>query len=141
MAKKAGKTIPQIAKLLDAISPPARLEILQSVGLGESCVCHLEAELGIRQAAISQHLMALREAGIIKSRRDGRFMYYSILDPALLDLIRLAARIAGVATDIPASTQTATIERCHCPNCATVAAGKTKIYPSQLTKGENRPHD
>jgi DNA-binding transcriptional ArsR family regulator len=123
MAKKNTKPIPQIAKLLDAISPPARLEILQSLGLEEACVCHLEAELGIRQAAISQHLMALREAGLIKSRRDGRFMYYSLLDPALLDLIRLAARIAGVAAEIPASTQNATIEKCRCPNCAAVAAG------------------
>ncbi len=123
MTKKNHKPIPQIAKLLNAISPPARLEILQSLGLEEACVCHVEAELGIRQAAISQHLMALREAGLIKARRDGRFMYYSLVDPALLDLIRLAARIVGVAAEIPLSTQTATMEKCRCPNCAALAAG------------------
>ncbi len=122
MTKKNSKTIPEISKLLDAISPPARLEILQSLGLEEACVCHLEAKLGIRQAAISQHLMAMRELGLIKARRDGRFMYYSLVDPSLLDLIRLAARIAGVSEEIPATTQSAAREKCRCPNCAAVAA-------------------
>ena len=122
MTKKNAKPIHQISKLLDAISPPARLEILQSLGLEEACVCHLEAKLGIRQAAISQHLMALRKLGLIKARRDGRFMYYSLVDPSLLDLIRLAAPIAGVAIEIPVSTQSAMMEKCHCPNCAAIAA-------------------
>ena len=96
------KTIPpsnilKVSELLLAIGPQPRLEILLALGTGEACVCHLEAVLGQRQAYISQHLMALREAGIITARREGRFVYYRLQDENLLDLIRSAARLAGVS--------------------------------------------
>ena len=55
----------QIAQLLRAIDQPARLRILMAIGRSEACVCHLEAMLVLRQAYISQHLMALRHAGIL----------------------------------------------------------------------------
>ena len=92
---------------------PSRLTILLVIGEGEACVCHLEAVLGKRQAYISQHLMALRDAGIITPRRDGRFIYYRITDPGLFELIRSAARLAGV--EITAQPATAL---CECPECA-----------------------
>ncbi len=122
MDKKTYKDIPRIAELLDALSSTARLEIILSLGAGEACVCHLEAALGQRQAYISQHLIALRGAGLITTRREGRFIYYRLADPKLLDLIRLSGRIAGVSTGSPAFTKHAAMENCHCPNCTPVAA-------------------
>ena len=68
-------SLESLAVFLRAISQPVRLEILLAIGTGEACVCHLEAVIGQRQAYISQQLMALREAGIVKSRRDGRNIY------------------------------------------------------------------
>ena len=68
----------EIVKVFENISAASRLAILLVIGEGEACVCHLEAVLGKRQAYISQHLMALRDAGIITPRRDGRFIYYRI---------------------------------------------------------------
>jgi ArsR family transcriptional regulator len=85
-----------ISELLQTISAPARLEILCVIGAGESCVCHLEARLGYRQAYISQHLMALRQAGLIEARREGKYVFYSLLRPEIMPLIRQAAEIVRV---------------------------------------------
>ncbi len=85
-----------ISELLQSISAPARLEILLLIGAGEACVCHLETRLGYRQAYISQHLMALRQAGLIDSRREGRYVFYHLLKPEIMPLIRRAAHIAQV---------------------------------------------
>lgn len=109
-AKKITKSI---SSLLKVISPAPRIRILLGIGTGEVCVCHLEAMLGWRQAYISQHLMALRSADILTSRRDGRFVYYRLSDPRILELVEHAAGIAGVRLsriEIPAD--------CACPNCA-----------------------
>ena len=66
-----------IVSLLESFSPLARLEILLLIGAGEACVCHLETRLGYRQAYISQHLMALRQAGLLASRRNGKYIFYA----------------------------------------------------------------
>ena len=104
--------IEQVATLLQTIGQPSRLQILLAIGEGETCVCHLEAMLGMRQATLSQHLMALREAGIVSDRRAGRYIHYSLRDPALLGLVRQAAQLQGVGLpELPPSPD------CDCPNC------------------------
>ncbi|MCX6080298.1 MAG: metalloregulator ArsR/SmtB family transcription factor [Chloroflexi bacterium] len=85
-----------LSDLLVTISASARLEILLMLGSGEACVCYLEARLGYRQAYISQHLMALRQAGLIDSRREGKYIFYHLSKPELLELIQNAANLAGV---------------------------------------------
>ena len=103
----------KISSLLQAIAPSARLEILLSIGTEETCVCHLETKLGYRQAYISQHIMALRKAGVIESRRKGRFIYHRLKNQALLNLIQQAATLNGIdILDSPAMP-----EECRCPNC------------------------
>ena len=107
-----------ISKLLDSLSKPARIQILLAIGGGEACVCHLEAALGYRQAYISQHLMALREAGILETRREGRFVFYRLADMRILDLIRKAGAIAGVPDeDIDSAAGLERITECSCPSC------------------------
>ena len=108
----------QICQFLKAIDQPARINILLTIGLGEACVCHLEAVLGLRQAYISQHLMSLREAGILQTRRDGRYIYYRLEDQRLLTLIKLSAELAGVSPG-EISWKAADQEQpgCCCPNC------------------------
>ncbi len=105
-------SIEEIASLLQTIGQPARLQILLAIGEGETCVCHLEATFGWRQAYLSQHLMALRKAGILLARREGRYIHYRLNDPALLGLIRQAAVMQGAALpDLAPSPD------CGCPNC------------------------
>jgi ArsR family transcriptional regulator len=66
----------KISLLLHTLGQPVRIRILLAISDDEACVCHLETMLGLRQAYISQHLMAMRNAGILTTRRDGRFIFY-----------------------------------------------------------------
>jgi len=110
--------ISRVSKLLQVISPEPRLEILLAIGAGEACVCHLEANLGYRQAYISQQLMALREAGLLRTRRDGKYIYYRLEKPDILDVVEMASRLAGM--DLPISSKTSlSLSSCECPNCST----------------------
>lgn len=98
---------------MQTIAHPARLQILLAIGAQETCVCHLESMLGLRQAALSQHLMALRKAGLVTDRRAGRFIHYRLTQPALLELIRQAAVIQGIS--LPGLSPSSD---CECPNCS-----------------------
>jgi len=109
----------QIAAPLAAISSPQRLAILLLIGKSEACVCHLEASLGWRQAYISQHLMALRKADILQDRREGRYIYYSLKDASILDLITASAAVGGLSTEtISTLINTQGNPSCECPQCA-----------------------
>lgn len=121
----SGKTfVITTSRLLKNISQPARIHILQAIGEGEACVCHLEALLGYRQAYISQHIMALREIGLLDSRREGRFIYYRLRNPRLLDLLDLAAEVAGVPPEALAELHPPrSLDSCTCPNCSPIPAG------------------
>ncbi len=113
----------KISRLLKAISQPERLKILLAIGEGEACVCHLEAALVQRQVYISQQLIALRNAGVVTDRREGRFIFYRLSDPAVLDLIRQAARITRVSDEgLAANTPQLILNECSCPNCLPVIA-------------------
>ena len=109
----------RLSQVLRAISAPARLRILLAIGEGEACVCHLETVLGMRQAYISQQLMSLRDAGLLQTRREGRFIYYRLQTPEVLALIRLAGKIAGVPDNqLAEAASTTPNSRCCCPKCA-----------------------
>lgn len=116
MKKQSAST--QIADLFRSLSQPTRVEILLAIGSGEACVCHLEAILKMRQAYISQHLMALRQAGVLDTRRDGRFVYYRLQNPQILDFIRRAAETAGVSADkVVSAAGIQPRSGCGCPKC------------------------
>ncbi len=102
----------EVAHLLQTIGQPARLQILLAIGETETCVCHLESTLGWRQAYLSQHLMALREAGIVSDRRDGRYIHYRLNDLRLLAILHQAAEVQGIG--LPELSPSPS---CHCPNC------------------------
>lgn len=105
--------------LLKVLGQPFRLQLLQALGDGEACVCHLERLLGKRQAYISQHLMALREAGLVAARRRGKYIFYRLKTPAVLELVWGAAELAGVQRPVSdAAAHLVTISACDCPRCA-----------------------
>jgi ArsR family transcriptional regulator len=108
----------QIADVLKVLGAPFRLKLLFSVGYGEACVCHLEALLKKRQAYISQHLMVLRDAGILATRRDGKYVFYRVADHSIFDLIETVAEMLGIpAEQIPEVSGSGTQANCACPNC------------------------
>ncbi len=106
-------------QLLKALAHPARLRILNALRHDEECVCHLTALLKQRQAYVSQHLMFLREAGLIEDRKEGLRVYYHIKDPRLFEVLDLLNAMAGV---IPSEPEQAAA--CACPRCE--AAGENK---------------
>lgn len=75
----------ELAQLFKAASEPVRLEILQLLRGGTLCVCDLQAQLGLPQPTVSRHLAALRHTGLVRDRREGPRMLYS-LAPAETDL-------------------------------------------------------
>ena len=116
-----GKAETQVADYLKILGSPFRIKILFSIGYGEACVCHLEAVLKKRQAYISQHLMVMRDAGILKTRREGKYIYYRVADNSIFDLIKSAAGILNISSDkLPELSTSSKQKNCECPNCQTV---------------------
>ena len=106
------------SNILSVLGNPFRIKIALALGEQEACVCHLETLLKKRQAYISQHLMAMRKAGLLNTRREGKFVYYRLSNSAVIDLIRDAAAIAGIDPDkLPELENKGTLEQCVCPYC------------------------
>lgn len=70
--------ITDLAHLFKAASEPVRLDILELLRGGTLCVCDLQARLGLPQPTVSRHLAALRHAGLVRDRREGARMLYSL---------------------------------------------------------------
>ena len=67
-----------------ALGHPIRLELLAWIAArGPICVCHLQEELPYTQSRISKHLAILRRAGLVSTRREGTWVYYSADEDAL----------------------------------------------------------
>jgi ArsR family transcriptional regulator len=107
----------KIGDLLKSLSNPARAQILLAIGTGEACVCHLEALLSLRQAHISQQLMILRKKGLISYRRAGKYIYYRLAKPEVLEIIQVAGEIEGIPKN---SLVIRDHSSCECPMCSII---------------------
>jgi ArsR family transcriptional regulator len=108
----------RIARLMKLLSDPFRVRLLLALSRQEACVCHLERLLAKRQAYISQHLMVLREEGLLTARRDGKYIFYTLKDRRLLNLFRRAAELTGSTLDSVSVAQKDSLSNCACPTCA-----------------------
>jgi len=111
------------AQLFKVLMHPTRLAILDELRGGEQCVCHMEAKFGLRQAYISQHLMVLRDAGLVIDRRDGWNIYYQVSKPEIFQVIDAMKNLTHMAnskqTDSIQSNVRSSAEQrpCPCPKC------------------------
>lgn len=109
----------QLALVTRAIAHPGRLRILEILGQGEACVCHLTHALGARQPYVSQQLMRLREAGLVQDRRDGVMVYYRLTCDCVGDVMesmhRLLRATGAEAAFPPLPPRPA--PGCPCPAC------------------------
>ena len=64
-------------RLFHALSDETRLQILERLRAGERCVCELTDALDAAQSRLSFHLKVLKDAGLVRDRREGRWMYYT----------------------------------------------------------------
>ena len=79
-AQDMARSAQEAAAYLKTLAHEGRLMILCHLGVGEKSVGELESLLNIRQAAVSQMLARLREENLVKTRRDGKTIYYSLND-------------------------------------------------------------
>lgn len=107
------------AQYFKLLMHPTRLAILDILRDGEQCVCHMEAILGLRQAHISQHLMVLREAGLVADRREGWNIFYRVTQPKIYMVIDAMQRFSGAENKAVPKPSLTTKFPCVCPKCAT----------------------
>src|SRR5450432_2671629 len=74
-------------KVFQALADPSRRAIFESLTRGEAAVKDLTARFDISQPAVSQHLAALRDAGLVRARREGRLVYYEVEPRGLSPLV------------------------------------------------------
>lgn len=79
--------------LMKSLSNETRLMILCLLSSGEMTVSEMEERLHIQQAPLSQQLARLRAEQLVKTRRDGRNIHYSIADPKVLEVVKTLYRI------------------------------------------------
>lgn len=70
----------ELAELYKKFSDFTRVKIMYMLSVSEMCVCDLSDLLGMSQPAVSNHLRVLKQANLIKNRRQGKMMYYSLAD-------------------------------------------------------------
>lgn len=71
------------ADLVRLLADPTRAAIVDVLTAGPACTCHLVEDLGMTQPNVSNHLRALRQAGLVAAEPHGRYTYYRLLPEAL----------------------------------------------------------
>jgi DNA-binding transcriptional ArsR family regulator len=100
----------RIADRLKAMADPTRLKLLHLLEGGEHCVGDLVEVVGGTQANVSKHLKVLRNAGLVRSRRSGMNVCYSLEEPAVFEICRLTCgclerQATGIVADLGGATE------------------------------------
>ncbi len=95
-----------LATFFAALADPTRLRLLHLMKDGEICVCFLQGVLKTNQPKISRHLAYLRNAGLVESRQDGKWMHYSLkkqgkdLQPILVETLARLEKLPQSRNDL-----------------------------------------
>jgi ArsR family transcriptional regulator len=81
-----GLTATKLARTYQALADPTRVRIISALSSTELCVCDIAALLGISQSAISHQLRQMRDLRLVKTRKEGRIVYYALDDEHIRDL-------------------------------------------------------
>jgi ArsR family transcriptional regulator, lead/cadmium/zinc/bismuth-responsive transcriptional repressor len=81
------KIYKEAASLFGALADPTRARIVHVLAHQELCTADLALTLGLRRPAASQHLRLLRQLRIVRTRREGRLVFYSLDDSHVVDLL------------------------------------------------------
>ena len=85
-------TITNVAETFKVLGDQTRLRIVLALSKKELCVIDLAAVLGLTESAISHQLRLLKTLRLVKQRKDGKLVFYSLDDEHIEDLIRVASR-------------------------------------------------
>ena len=84
--------VTQLSDFFSLFGDATRVSILWALSRSEMCVCDLCALLDMKQSAVSQQLKRLRQSRVIKNRRDGKVIYYSLDDNRIASVLDLGMR-------------------------------------------------
>ena len=79
--------IENLANFYKMFSDPTKVKILWVLDISEMCVCDLATITKVTKSAISHTLSSLKEANLVKSRRDGKIVYYSLADSCVKEIL------------------------------------------------------
>ena len=68
----------QFVGIMESLSDPIRINILELMMNGEICVCDIVKVTGLSQSKISYHIKILKDSGLISDRQEGRWVYYKL---------------------------------------------------------------
>lgn len=91
--KKLEQNAEKAARLLKSMSHPSRLMVLCYLMEGERSVSHLNQAIPLSQSALSQHLAALRQAGLVDTRRESQVIHYRLKSRAVAEILESLYRI------------------------------------------------
>ena len=83
------KEIERLSSIYKILGDPSRLKIVMALKNVEMCVCDLAAFLGLTESAVSHQLRRFRDLALVKSRRDGQVIYYSLDDEHVAELLNI----------------------------------------------------
>jgi len=83
------REVERLASTYKILGDPTRLRIVMALGGGEMCVCDLAAFVGVTESAVSHQLRRLRDLALVRCRRDGQMLYYSLDDDHVADLLKV----------------------------------------------------
>ena len=83
-------TVQEIAATFGVLGDPTRIRILDALTGGELCVCDIATLAGISESAVSHQLRLLRGMRLVRARRAGRQVFYTLDDQHIVELLRLA---------------------------------------------------
>lgn len=81
-----------LAETFRVLGDPTRVRIVDAISRGELCVCDIAAVVGQSESAVSHQLRLLRGMRLVRSRRQGRMVYYALDDQHILDLFEQGRR-------------------------------------------------
>jgi len=82
------KVVKTQSRLFKALADKTRLKILALLGIREMCVCEVMVALDLTQPTASHHLGILEKANLVKSKREGKWVFYSLQDKRVISLMR-----------------------------------------------------
>jgi DNA-binding transcriptional ArsR family regulator len=89
------RAVEAIAETFRVLGDPTRIRILDALAGGELCVCDIATLVGISESAVSHQLRLLRGMRLVRPRRAGRQVFYTVDDQHIVELLRLAVTHVG----------------------------------------------
>ena len=102
--------IPRAATFFKVVGDETRMKILCTIAADEVCVNDISEKIGMTKSAVSHQLKLLKTEGLVKARRDGKNIYYSLDDQHVIDIIDIAFTHIGHKSH----GEDCCCEHCHC---------------------------